>query len=251
MPVVAGLEPFHEFLEDNAGGYARNVVWVSGQTCHVCATPEANSSGLCSPCAGHLSAWGSQLADRVGFVFYGVGGTQSGQLLRGYKAPQPGPSHSDIMRTFLYLGVREHKPCLERLGLPLPTHWATVPSLKTFHRPHPLNEMMGSMFSRASEISLVANRSVSDPRAAHPAHFHVDPISSTVHVLLVDDTWARGGHAQSAAMSLKGAGATHVSILCLARWINRDWSNNAAFLNLRAAVPFSSAVCPWTGGACP
>ena len=251
MPMIVGHEPFHGFLEATAGGYARNVVWVPGKSCRVCATPDANLSGLCSPCSGHLSVWGSLLADRVGFVFYGVGGAQSGRLLRGYKAPQPGPSHSDIMRTFLYLGVKEHKPCLERFGFPLPTHWATVPSLKSFDRTHPLNELMGSTFSRDSEISILANQAVQDPRAANPGHFRVTPLGPEVSVLLIDDTWATGGHAQSAAMSLKTAGATHVSILCLARWINRDWSDNAAFLDLRAAVPFSSAVCPWTGGDCP
>jgi hypothetical protein len=228
-----------------------NVVWIPGQTCRVCATPEANQSGLCTPCSSHISSWGPLLADRVGFIFYGIGGTQSGRLLRGYKEPQAGPSHADIIRTFLYLGVREHKTCLGNLGLSIPTHWATVPSLKSFDRPHPLNQIMGSIFPRTAEVQLTANRNVTDPRAADPAHFRAAPLNSLAHVLLVDDTWARGGHAQSAAMSLKKAGVNHVSILCLARWINREWSNNAAFLELRAAVPYNSAICPWTGGACP
>lgn len=39
------------------------------------------------------------------------------------------------------------------------------------------------------------------------------------HVMLIDDTWASGGHAQSGALALRKSGASKVSVLVVARWL--------------------------------
>jgi hypothetical protein len=70
-------------------------------------------------------------------------------------------------------------------------------------------------------------------------------------VLLVDDTWARGGHARSAVLALRAARAARVSVLVAARWINEDFGGNAAFLRGLADRDYDPAICPWTGAACP
>lgn len=44
-----------------------------------------------------------------------------------------------------------------------------------------------------------------------------------VRVLLIDDTWARGGHAQSAAYTLREAGASKVALVVIGRHLRRDW----------------------------
>ena len=49
-------------------------------------------------------------------------------------------------------------------------------------------------------------------------------------MLLLDDTWTGGGHAQSAVLGLRAAGATRVSLLVVARWIKKEFGNNAEFL---------------------
>lgn len=69
-------------------------------------------------------------------------------------------------------------------------------------------------------------------------------------MLLIDDTWASGGHAQSAATALHRAGAAKVSLLVAARWINEDYGDNASFIR-GLTMDFNPAICPWTGGACP
>lgn len=43
------------------------------------------------------------------------------------------------------------------------------------------------------------------------------------NVLLIDDTWASGVHAQSAAYALKQAGATKVAMVVIGRHLNPDW----------------------------
>lgn len=42
-------------------------------------------------------------------------------------------------------------------------------------------------------------------------------------VLLVDDTWATGGHAQSCAAALRAAGASTVALVVIGRHLRRDW----------------------------
>ena len=44
-----------------------------------------------------------------------------------------------------------------------------------------------------------------------------------VRVLLIDDTWAKGGHAQSAAYALREAGASNVALAVIGRHFHRDW----------------------------
>ncbi|KKK73141.1 hypothetical protein LCGC14_2896820, partial [marine sediment metagenome] len=43
------------------------------------------------------------------------------------------------------------------------------------------------------------------------------------NVLLIDDTWAGGGHAQSAAHALRAAGAERVGLVVIGRHVHRDW----------------------------
>jgi predicted amidophosphoribosyltransferase len=40
------------------------------------------------------------------------------------------------------------------------------------------------------------------------------------HLLIIDDTWTTGGHAQSLALSARAAGAGAVTIVVLARWLD-------------------------------
>jgi len=71
------------------------------------------------------------------------------------------------------------------------------------------------------------------------------------HVLVTDDTWVGGGLAQSAVLAARQAGAQHVSVLVLARWLNEDYGSNARFLADLASRDFDPQLCPWTGGRCP
>ncbi|MCO5972770.1 hypothetical protein [Actinoallomurus soli] len=67
----------------------------------------------------------------------------------------------------------------------------------------------------------------------------------------MEDTWARGGHAQSAALALRKAGADRISVLVVARWINEDFADNRRFVNDLADRDFDPLICPWTGAVCP
>jgi adenine/guanine phosphoribosyltransferase-like PRPP-binding protein len=85
-----------------------------------------------------------------------------------------------------------------------------------------------------------------------PQHFRAGaPLPPGAHVLVIDDTWVGGGHAQSAVLAVRQAGASHVSVLVLARWLNEDYGSNARFLADLADSDYNPQQCPWTGDCCP
>ncbi|HYQ68602.1 hypothetical protein [Actinophytocola sp.] len=71
-----------------------------------------------------------------------------------------------------------------------------------------------------------------------------------MHVLVVEDTWVSGDKAQSAALALKAAGATRVTVLCVTRWLRYDWEDHRALIET-LDEPYDAARCPVTGSDCP
>jgi hypothetical protein len=249
-------------LVASAGGYLRNTVRQELVTCAVCATP-VTGFRLCYQCQRRRGRPG--LADATGFLAYAVAGQQSGYVMQGYKARPPVPEHAAIVTLLVQLGLARHAGCAAQAGggqdagsagragrgcVPV-THWATVPSLPAAPGEHPLHAIVGRL-APGREAGLAAAGEVEYARDLDPGHFRLAaPLPAGSHVLLVDDTWARGGHAQSAVLALRAAGAARVSVLVAARWINEDFRGNAAFVRGLADRDYDPAICPWTGAACP
>ena len=240
-------------LVARAGGYLRNTVRQDQVTCAVCATPVAGF-GLCYQCTRYRGRPG--LPDAAGFLTYAVAGRQSGYVMQGYKARPPVPEHRTIVSLLVLLALARHAGCAGcagRAGGPAPvpvTHWSTVPSLPAKPGEHPLHAIV-SRLAPGREAVLAAADEVEYPRGVNPRHFRAAPLPEGAHVLLVNDTWARGGHARSAVLALRAAGAARVSVLVAARWINEDFGGNAAFLRGLADRDYDPAICPWTGDGCP
>jgi predicted amidophosphoribosyltransferase len=234
-------------LVSRAGGYLRNPIRQPYVTCAVCTTP-VNQYQLCYKCSGQSGYAG--LADATAFLTYAVAGQQSGYVMRGYKAQQPVDEHVMILAMLVWLALSIHQVCPARLaGIPV-THWATVPSLPAKAGEHQLHRIV-STIGLGPEVRLLAAANAQHPRDVNPAHFTTDgelPLGS--HVLLLDDTWTSGGHAQSAATALHRSGARRVSLLVVARWIKEDFADNANFLRGLSGKDYNPAICPWTGGPC-
>jgi len=235
-------------LVSRAGGYLRNPVRQDHVTCAVCTTPVAGYE-FCFQCNRHRAYAG--LADAAAFLTYAVAGQQSGYVMRGYKARRPVDEHVTIVALLVLLALSIHSQCPGVLaGAPV-THWATVPSLPAKPGEHPLHRIVSSS-APGGEVALVAAARAQRPRDVDPEHFSTDArLPQGSHVLLIDDTWTGGGHAQSAALALRRAGAAHVSLLVVARWIREDFGENAKFLRELAGQDYDPAICPWTGGSCP
>jgi predicted amidophosphoribosyltransferase len=244
----AAVQRLTAALVSSAGGYLRNPVRQDQVTCAVCTTP-VDGYDRCFQCMRHRVHDG--LADAVAFLTYAVAGQQSGYVMRGYKAQQPVPEHVAIVIIMILLAVSMHQHCPAVIaGAPV-THWATVLSLPAKSREHPLHQIV-SRAGLGAEVHLSPAATVQHPRDVNAGHFSADDsLPQSSHVLLVDDTWTGGGHAQSAALALRAAGAGKVSVLVVARWIKEDFGHNADFLRKLSGRDYDPAICPWTGGSCP
>lgn len=231
-----------------AGNYLRTPHRGTGVTCADCMTPVAGYE-LCYVCNGHRRIEGH--ANYLGFLTYAVAGQESGSLMRGYKASRAFTEHRLAVGLLLFIALHEHSECVGILaGIPV-TGWATVPSLPAKPGRHPLRTLVVG-HAPGTEITLVAAATVKDPRCVDADHFACQtPVPPGSHIMLIDDTWATGGHVQSAALALRTAGAGVVSALIVARWVKEEYAGSTRFIADIARETFDPRICPWTGGGCP
>lgn len=231
----------------SAGGFLRNPVRRDHVTCAVCTTPIEERYSFCFACKQHRMQAGT--ADIVAPITYAVAQQQSGYVMRGYKARPPVEAHYRLVEMLTLVVLRGHGPCAGIIADAPVTHWASIPSLPAKSEEHPLHRIVSGS-APGTEVKLTAAAKPTDPRALDATHFNTNTdLPKDSHVLLLDDTWARGGHAQSASLALRRAGTTRVSVLVVARWIKRDFASNAKFLD--ELPDFDPVICPWTGGTCP
>jgi hypothetical protein len=214
----------------------------------VCATP-VDGYELCYQCSRQRDHGG--MADAVAPLTYAVAGGQSGYVMRGYKANPAVEEHRAIVAILSVLGVSKHGACAGGLVGRAVTHWATVPSLPAKPGEHPLHRIIARC-AQWPEVPLVAASEAANPRELNSSHFSAGvQLPGDAHVLLVDDTWTSGGHAQSATMALRRVGAARVSVLVIARWVRGDYGDNAKFLRDLSGRDYDPDICPWTGDRCP
>lgn len=224
-----------------------------------CFTP-TTSLPMCSQCRSAV-AWDG-MPDLIGMMTY-AGHLdpiiQSGRVMRGYKNPAfpGGGTYRQTVSLLAALGLIAHVECPGRLvGAPL-SAWAAVPSLppKRGQATHPLNDIVRQLAKQgAPEVTLTAAQTVANPRGIAASHYTASNNAAGQHVLVIDDTWTTsGGHATSAALAVRTAGATHVSVLVLARWLALGWeATTPGWAKQRLTAPdFQPGICPWTQGGCP
>lgn len=253
MSNSAALAQLRESLKANAGGYLRNVLHLPEVTCELCARP-ISGNRFCDRCQWNYVSR-SDIADRVGSMIYGFDGAQSGRLMYGYKAAYTRPSHVQTVTSLAVLGIREHRQCVDRLLGIRATRWAAVPSLRNIGVEHPLRTILTGKIAAGSEITVTAapREAIQSPRDVTPTNYIVTTeVPPGAHVMVIDDTWVAGGHAQSVAAALKLAGARRVSVLTVARWVDlTDPVSKQVHRDHIKDREYDPTVCPWTGGDCP
>lgn len=220
-------------------------------TCEVCVR-DTTGAPLCPQCQAHAQAT-VPLADLVASLVYAPYFTQSYHLVKNYKSDNPGPSLPQKMASLMAVGLRGHLDCYRAISGSRDTTWAVVPSLRRPGQDHPLRRAVLTFARADRETRLTAAPGVADPRALDPAHFGV-PTDQQLpdSVILVEDSWVGGGHAQSAASALKLAGVRHVGVFNVARVLDPRWGPTAEFIrHQRAQATFDPTRCPWTDGVCP
>jgi hypothetical protein len=242
-----------------SASFLRNTLREPWVTCSICAAPVDSTYTRCYPCNEHRKGqYADELADQVASIVYAIDGRTSGQVMYGYKRvdasgqPWPQPDHEAIIVRLLALAEDMHRDCVGRLLHQPVTHRVVIPSTKRQDR-CPLGRLVQGD-DRVIDHPLAAARlSAQSIRTIDSALFATAPLPPGAHVQVLDDTWTTGAHAQSAAVTLRRAGAAHVSILTVARWLKPAFPATTAFLRDRypALPPFDAGMCPWTGATCP
>jgi predicted amidophosphoribosyltransferase len=192
---------------------------------------------------------GQPALDAVAPISYSVGREQLHHALASYKRLQGDVARGlgAILAAVLWRFLAEHEHCLanaagtERFDI-----IATVPS---GHRArdelHPLRWIVGELVGPTRDRhERLLRRSQTDvpPRTFSELKFEATRHLGGQAVLLVDDTWTTGASAQSAAGTLKAAGAGPTAAVVIGRHLNRDWHENDRRLR-GIAGPFDWTRC--------
>jgi hypothetical protein len=236
-----------------AGGYLRNVIREPNVTCRICATP-VGGFGCCWRCRQDQRMAG--LADVVAPLTYAIGNTQSAALLRHYKndpVRKVRERHSLIINWLVFLGITLHERCIAAAaGRPVSLR-LVIPSLTSRPGVHPFLEIARTMNAVGDSAALVPAPNAMCDRVTGADKFLLQPDLTLEgqHVMVLDDTWTTGSNAQSAALTLRRAGASAVSVMVVGRWLSPDFGRTADFIRTRLQRDYDPNVCPVTGGGCP
>ena len=185
--------------------------------CVVCLGPARAGCSRCYQCELHAECAPGGLADLVVPVAYAPKGGPHARNLWLYKSGLQGAgAASAALRLLLLAFLHDHGPCVwRRAALAGPSHLAVVPSGRGRDGRHPLRKLVAPYLA-APWADLSSRPGASRARDLDPARFAA-PRQPGATVLLLDDTWTSGASAQSAAMSLRRAGARAVIVVVLGR----------------------------------
>lgn len=193
----------------------------NARECHTCRGPARPGYTRCFQCEMHAQSAPGLLADAVVPVAYAAKGGELARDLWLYKSGCPGSTAAGArLLSLLLVFLHEHGRCVwQHAGMTFPTHVCVVPSGRGRAGPHPLQVLVSPFLTLA--WAGLRPRPGGDPwaRALDFERFRASQPLAGAAVLLLDDTWASGGSAQSAAVALKLAGARAVAAVVLGRHV--------------------------------
>jgi hypothetical protein len=235
-----------------ARGYLRNVIRQSKITCRVCAA-RVDGFDRCWRCEQARRIGG--VADVVAPLTYVIAGTPSAALVRDYKnhpARSVRDGHSAVIKGLVRLGIIRHERCIGRAARLAVSSRLVIPSLTSRPGRHPFADLAHAINVVSDAVALMPTPDARCDRAINDK-FVLQPAARLdgQHVLILDDVWTTGSTAQSAALAVRRAGATAVSVMVVGRWLNPDRPLTAHFIANRLHRDYDPDICPVTGGECP
>lgn len=241
--------------------------------CRICRGPTGvNNAGqhweLCRPCQGHLndsSITPQELADATGFIIYALKHADGAadQALRDmyrYKLTLGRATRQEIseegqrIRVLLYVTLRDNLADMLTTSVAPVDMITHVPSTSSQagRDPYALGDAISSAVSKLRgapphvELLVPDSHNPTSSRTVSPERFSVGEPGAVVgrHVLLVEDTWVTGASAQSAAVALHRAGASRVTVLCVARMLAEQWQAGSYLTSEYTAFPSPSPDIP-------
>ena len=189
--------------------------------CQVCKGPARPGYARCFQCELHAQSAPGLLADTVAPVAYAAKGSGLARDLWLYKAARPASGSAGArLLPLLLVFLHDHGPWVWRqAGMSRPSHACVVPSGRGRAGPHPLHAL-AAPFLGLPWLDM-RPRPGGDPwaRSLDTSRFRAGQRLAGAGVLLLDDTWASGASAQSAAAALKRAGARSVAVVVIGRHV--------------------------------
>ncbi|MET9099254.1 hypothetical protein [Streptomyces antibioticus] len=243
------------------------VVGLSARYANFLVHPLLPGPGVCQICrgtanAGYPTCWqcqkardvlGEGVADVVVPLSLALKGEQYANELWRYKnTAGPQQQHFRMgLAAVLWRFLALHEGCIAYgcalAGFDTVT---TVPSTSG-RGYHPLRDMVAEIVGVTRERYRDLLTPTSDASALARAVSAERYMSSALwgeSVLLIDDTWTTGNHAQSASAALKAAGAGSVATVVLGRHLNVNYGDTAVYVEqarLRRFTWQSCAIRPW------
>lgn len=221
----------------------------SSSLCSLCGTP-TDGYPQCYICNTDIlgSPFNADLPDHYAFLTYAIRGEQSGRDVYQYK--DAGGAALDRLSTLLYFFVNYHSGCLRLSTGTSIRHIAAVPSGRG-RTDHPLETkllpLFPSILTRVAVTRLAPVRDGERQMLIDPSINRIGTDVTGRHVLVLEDTWTRGFNALSLAVGLKQAGASKVSVLTVARYLNANHPATKAWLKTNSPLhSYDPTFCPVT-----
>ncbi len=184
--------------------------------------------GRCWACAH-----GGRFLDVVAPISYSLGGGRLHHVLAAYKRSAGCETRrlGAELAAVLWRHLAAHEACVATAaGVEAFDVVTTVPSSdRRRDQIHPLHRLVGLRVGPTRDRYQRLLRRTGAGTSIH--EFSVHRYESTTElrghaVLLIDDTWTTGASAQSAAATLKAAGAGTVAAVVIGRHLNPEWGHN-------------------------
>lgn len=267
MTLPEPLPGLYDAVRTRLGAIMRNPLRIPNFTCAVCTTPISAQYTLCYRCnqdALGARAWSPTrvpVARRVVPLTYAIFGRQSNIDMHRYKKDGltakerlASPSYQRVLLLVLGFALT-HAECLDRVSQRPVTRLAFVPSLSGRPGIHPLTLVGDALPRQWQRVALEAVPGVPEEerRKVSLDHFILPDPGKVAgqHVVVFEDTWVQGGHAQSAAATILHAGAAEVTIVVIARRLKPDSTQQSAFWKMLEPREYTLEICPVTGSTCP
>jgi predicted amidophosphoribosyltransferase len=206
----------------------RNVQRVGDGICAICHTFIDPAYDRCYKCASQPDT-----LDAVMPITYSEHLGQMHTALRGYKEGLPQVQQYATVRlaSILWLFLEEHERCIAMAAGAVGEHFDVVVSVpsSTVARDDRRGNLRwivstgcGATADRYQRVLRPTDRVPSGREFDADRYMAALPVDG-LDVLLVDDTWATGGHAQSAGAALDAAGARTVGLVVIGRHVRPDW----------------------------
>jgi hypothetical protein len=217
--------------------------------CQVCRGPARIGYPTCWRCHEARRILAPHVADAVVPVSLALKGEQYANELWRYKNAA-GPQRQYFrtgLAAVLWHFLALHESCItSHCAVPAFDTVTTVPSTSG-REEHPLRTMaatvVGVTRDRYRDLLTPMPAAAALGRVASPSRYTSSALWGE-NILLIDDTWATGNHAQSAAAALKTAGAGSVAIVVLGRHLNIDYGDTATHVEQARLRRFSWDICP-------